>query len=253
MKRAIILAAGKGTRLYPITENIPKCLVKIKNKSILERQIEVFKDSGFKEIIVVTGYKNDKIKNSEILKVYNERFDETNMLYSLLCAEEYMNDDIIISYGDIIFKKSVLDKLINSKEEITVVSDSLWFDYWRERFDDPLDDAESFIKKNENEIESLGEKVKDISKIQGQYIGLIKLSKLGCNIIKKTYNDADLNNKNIWNSKKNIEKTFMTDILNYLSKTDQVNFVEIKRNWFEIDSIKDLEIANKNNTWIDEK
>ena len=96
--KAIILAAGEGKRLRPLTNDIPKCLVKLFGKSILERQVEIYKNSEINDIVIITGYKRDKIKILNIQEYYNEKFDSTNMLETLFCAENELNGSVIISY-----------------------------------------------------------------------------------------------------------------------------------------------------------
>ena len=250
--RAIILAAGKGSRLYPLTKNIPKCLVKVKDISILEIQVTTLLKSGVKEIIVVTGHNNDKIKNPRIIKIFNKDFNSTNMVFSLMCAKDFLEDDVIISYGDIIYKQEILNKLLDHKEDIVVASDKSWLNYWSKRFDDPLSDAESFKIRDNKIIESLGQKASSTGEIQGQYIGLIKLSKNGCKILKQTYQNANKKSTNIWGSGRNLENAYMTDILNYLSTIYRIHYVEIDRGWYEIDSVSDWEIANDEIDWLNE-
>ena len=247
MKKAVILAAGMGSRIQAFTINKPKCLIKVKGKEILERQIEVYSSAGINQIIVVTGYLANKIKSPKIIKIHNDDYQSTNMLYSLMCAKEFLNEDLIVSYGDIVFKEEVLHKLINSQADATVVSDKSWLKYWKTRFDNPLEDAESFEKYNECLVKSLGDKAKDASEVQGQYIGLMKFSKQGCENLINLYNSF-LNNKKKLNNKL-VTKAYMTDILNVLSSMKRLSYVEINRGWFEIDTEKDLEVATSLINW----
>jgi len=149
--KAIILAAGEGKRLRPLTNDIPKCLVKLFGKSILERQIEIYKKSNVTEIVIISGYKREKIQIPNIQEYHNKNFDSTNMLETLFCAENELKDSVIISYGDIIFEKKILDLLINSKEDFSVIIDKKWKEYWFTRMDEPVKDAES-LKLDSNDF-----------------------------------------------------------------------------------------------------
>ena len=174
----IILAAGKGSRLYPLTKNIPKCLVKYKRKSILDHQLEICKKIKLNKIYLISGYKSDQIKKKNVKKIKNSKYKTTNMLFSLFRAKKLFDgkEDIIISYGDIIFKK-ILQKLINSNENLSTVIDTEWYSYWKKRMQNPLEDAESLKLTRNNYITDIGRKVKSFNEIKGQYIGLTKISK----------------------------------------------------------------------------
>jgi len=131
--KAIILAAGEGKRLRPLTNNIPKCMIKLFNKSIIERQIENFRINGIQDITIVTGYCGNMIKFDNVKTYHNSNYNSTNMIETLFYAEPEMTDDVIISYGDIIYEKKVLQKLIESKEEYSVIIDKNWYNYWKMR------------------------------------------------------------------------------------------------------------------------
>ena len=127
--KMIILAAGKGTRLRPLTDDIPKCLVKVKGKSLIDWQIEVAKRVGIDDIIVIRGYEKEKLeylKEKNIKLIDNLDYDTTNMVETLFKAREYFDKDIIISYGDIIYEEKVLKKLLESRYSISVVVDHGW-------------------------------------------------------------------------------------------------------------------------------
>ena len=102
--KVIILAAGKGSRLRPLTDCQPKCMVPYQNKPIINHLLEVINKCNIRDIVLVTGYREDVLKKhlaqTAVQFYHNERFAQTNMVSSLFCAETEMNDDLIISYAD---------------------------------------------------------------------------------------------------------------------------------------------------------
>lgn len=245
--KAIILAAGQGTRLRPLTDKIPKCMVSVNGKPMLEWQIEVLNECGIDDIIVVTGYKEHKITDPRVKKVLNKDYQSTNMVYSLMCAEEDFKGEVLVAYGDIIYSKKVLENVLYSNEDILLASDELWQKYWEQRFEDPLSDAETFITEPGNTVKGLGQKPTSTEQVQGQFTGLMKFSPKGCEILKKAYYDCK--NKtdctaNSWSSGRDLENAYMTDILNFLAQESMVSYVPIQRGWFEVDDPEDLKILN---------
>lgn len=236
----IILAAGKGSRLYPLTKNIPKCLVKYKGKSILDHQLEIYKKIKLNKIYLISGYKSDQIKKKNIKKIKNTKYKTTNMVFSLFRAKKLFDgkEDIIISYGDIIFKKKILKKLINSNENLSTVVDTKWYSYWKKRMQNPLEDAESLKLTRNNYIIDIGRKVRTLNEIKGQYIGLTKISKKISKEIFKIW-EGVIEKKN----KKNVENLYITDFLRILIKKKlKIKAVLVKRGWLEFDEPSDLKL-----------
>ena len=118
MPKLVILAAGEGKRLRPLTQARPKCLVEIKGKPLLDWQIEVAEQAGIKEIILVKGYLQEKIDRTGVRSYINKNFSTTNMVETLWCANEEFDEDIIISYGDIIYELHILKALLEYKTHI---------------------------------------------------------------------------------------------------------------------------------------
>lgn len=244
---AIILAAGKGTRLRPLTNEKPKCMVPVDGKPMLERQLDLLTKCGIEDIVVVTGYLEEEISDHRITKVHNPDFDTTNMIYSLFCAEEYLGGDVIVAYGDIIYSEEVLKKLMRSEKDMVIASDQEWLQYWQRRFEDPLSDAESFIKGPDESVRSVGQTPGSKNDIEGQFIGLIKFSEKGCQQLKQAYYQCRNNDTcamNAWDSNRSLRNAYMTDILNHFALRGGLNYIPIQRGWFEVDNTKDLEIAN---------
>ena len=252
---AIILAAGKGERLRPLTNDKPKCLVELFGKSLLEWQIETFQNSGITDITVVSGYKSDLINFPETNILKNEKYNTTNMVETLFCAKDKLLTSTVVSYGDIIFEPNVLKKIVESKENFSSVIDKKWLNYWKIRFDNPLDDAESLEINHDGFLTSIGQKVSKIDEIQGQYIGLMKFQNEGITFLKSFYDEAKKKSKsgiNILNPKVKFENSYMTDLLNSLIIAGcKLKAIEIENGWLELDSIQDYKIYEEmysNNT-----
>lgn len=116
--RAILLAAGMGTRLRPITLNTPKSLISINNKPLIERQIEFLQEKGVEEIIIVTGYLKEKfdylINKYNVKLIYNDKYDKYNNIYSMFLAKEYLDDSYVIDADNFLTTNFIIEKPANS-------------------------------------------------------------------------------------------------------------------------------------------
>lgn len=244
--KAIILAAGVGRRLAKYSKSKPKCLLEIGGRSILQRQIDTFHRLGIHNIVVVTGYAHDKIDVKGVRYYVNKDYANTNMVYSLFCADNEISGDVIISYGDILFEDDVLRTLLNTPtREVQVVVDILWEEYYQARYERPYAEAESLIMDAEGRILEVGRRHAPLPDIQGQYVGLIKLSNAGCQAFVKMYESAkqQFSNKP-WKRGRAFEKAYMTDFLQALiDEGVPVYAVPIKHGWLEFDTSSDYEMV----------
>jgi choline kinase len=240
----IILAAGEGKRLRPLTLNNPKCLVELFGKSILQWQIDTFSHFQIKNIILVKGYLENKINLSNITYYINEQFSNTNMVETLFSARNEMNDSIIVSYGDIIFEKNVLDELLSSEADISLIVDTNWFDYWKRRFKDPLDDAESLVIDDEGNISNIGQSIIKSDQAQAQYIGLMKFQGNGLEQLKSFYDQSKIlseTGKNPLNPNLDFNQSYMTDLLQgMINNGIKIKAIPVKNSWLELDSYNDF-------------
>lgn len=236
--KSIILAAGKGSRLMPLTKFIPKCLVEINGKSIIEHQLSVLDNFDFNQINLVTGYRSNKLNYLPCNKIFNPEFDSTNMLFSLSCASNTLNDEILISYGDSIYDNQMISKIIECKYDICIANDINWKEYWMSRYENPLEDLETFAKDPQDRIISIGSKPKNYNEVNGQYIGLIKLSKKGAVIFKEKINEYK--SLGVVNSKP-FETAYITDFIQQLIY-DRIKIfaVSVSTDYVEIDRVEDL-------------
>ncbi|MBS4439627.1 phosphocholine cytidylyltransferase family protein, partial [Campylobacter vulpis] len=184
--KALILAAGFGSRLMPLTEFVPKTMVKYQGKALIEYEITALREAGVGEIAVVGGYLapvlRDFVANLGIHSFYeNKNYDKTNMLMTLFCARDFMQkcidekQDLIISYADIVYFKESVEKLSKVRADFAIVVDKAWRKLWEKRFENPLEDAET-LKIREGKIKELGKKPSSYDEIEAQYLGLFKFS-----------------------------------------------------------------------------
>ncbi len=236
--KAIILAAGEGSRLRPYTNDRPKCLVTVDDKSLLDRQLDVLRCCGVDDIILIKGYLAESFSQKNIRSCLNPRYAETNMVWTLFTARDELNSDLIVTYGDIVYSRSVLDKLLAAPDDFSIVIDRTWESYWRQRGEDPLDDAETLRLSETGNIVEIGQKPSSVEEIQGQYIGLMKFSgkavaKL-CAAFDAACERGDLGGKPP-------ENAYMTDLLQTLIRAgEQLVPVFIDGEWVEIDTVSDL-------------
>lgn len=239
---ALILAAGQGTRLRPLTDKVPKCLIKFNGKALLNYQIDVFKKLNVGKILVVTGYKECKIPSIGIKKIWNKDFKTTNMVRSMFKAIEFFpsDKDLVISYGDIIYQKNNLKKLLKDESGISIMVDKNWEQFWSLRFEDPLVDAETLRIDKNGLIKELGKKSKSLAQIQGQYTGLIKISKDYLQDVIQFY----LHLENHFNHNQNIlDQMYMTEFLQLMiDNGTEIKSVEVNNGWLEFDTVEDLEL-----------
>ena len=236
--KTIILAAGEGTRLRPYTLDRPKCLVEIDGQSLLDRQLDVLFSIDMKPIILIGGYRAEMLQRPGTSMLLNPRYAETNMVWTLFCAETELEGDVIVSYGDIVYSRDVLNALLKSAADIAVTIDMDWEAYWRARNEDPLQDAETLKLSPDGRILEIGQKPKSLDEIEGQYMGLMKFSSEGVKILRKVFHEA----KNSGRLRgKPVEKAYMTDLLqNIIDLNYRVDAVPVHGGWVEVDTVSDL-------------
>ena len=228
----ILLAAGRGSRLPKNYRILPKCMALINKKTILDHNLDFYKK--FKNKILITGYKGKKIhkfaKQNNFKIVHNNKYKNTNMVYSLFLSSKFVTQDVIICYGDIIFDSKLYKSL--KKRTNLIPLNKNWLKLWKKRMSKKniLNDAENLEVKN-GYLKSIGAKIKKFPTYQ--YMGIVKL-------MKKDFFKA----RNFFNNF-NDKKIDMTSFLNNILIRDLINFKIIKYNsyWYEIDNAKDIKVT----------
>lgn len=241
--KVIILAAGQGTRLRPHTDTKPKCMVELKGKALLHHQLEVLEQCDVKkqDIALAAGYLQEALVAPGIKQYRNEQYATTNMVSTLFAAEDFMQagEDLIISYGDIVYKPEVFEKLLVAEGDLVVAADLYWYDLWKLRMENPLDDAETFKMTEDGKVMELGKKPQTRDDAQAQYIGLIKIAGNKVADFIQYYHAMD---KTAKYDGKNFNNMYMTSLIQHIIDAGwDVRAALINRGWLEVDSVEDLE------------
>ncbi len=241
--KVIILAAGQGTRLRPLTNDKPKCMVELKGKPLLHHQLDTLKAAGIapSDIALAAGYLQEALVAPGIKQLRNAHYASTNMVATLFAAEAFMQpgEDLIIGYGDIVYRADVLQKLLETDGELVVAADLDWFELWRQRMENPLDDAETFKMTEHGQVIELGKQPHAREDSQAQYIGLIKVSADKVADFIQHYHEMDTNQ--LYDGK-DFVNMYMTSLIQNLIDTGwQVQAALIKGGWLEVDSVEDLQ------------
>lgn len=232
--KSIIIAAGSGKRIPEFTKKIPKSMIKINNKSILKRQIDIMKKLNIKKIAIIKGYKSNKINFKKVKYYYNLYYKNNEQLDSFFSALKWFNDDLLVTFSDIIYDDSILKKVLNSRSNITLAIQKNWKKKYKNRFDHPYNQADKVFIKNKNIIK-IGKKLSE-KETNGEFLGIFKIKKTFCEVIIKEYMSL--------REKKDTQKLQLHNFFNYLIKRKIVlKPTYVAGKFMEIDTYNDFKIA----------
>lgn len=248
--KAIIIAAGPGTRLRPYTEVIPKCLIEVAGKPIVQRQLEIFRKFGLYDIALVRGWRKEKVNLPGITYFDNDDFENNNILHSLFHAYDFMTDSFISSYSDIVYESHVVQKLVEHPGEIGIIIDTTWKKSYKGRLKHPVSEAELVLTDEEGMVKKIGKDVVSPQEATGEFIGLAKFFDKGVNILKTEFNRLEQfykgKEEEPFQHAKKFKEAYLTDMLQELvDQGHDVYGVEISGGWTEIDTDEDLARANE--------
>lgn len=224
--RAIILAAGRGTRMASYSNSSPKSLLEFKGEPLLSRQLRSFTEAGINEFVIVGGYLVDQLNafiassGFNITTLYNPFYKETNSIGSLWFAKEYLDDDVFITNGDTFFERTIFSKLLTNPNDYVFGVD-----------ESKKNDADYRVILSNDEVIDMG---KDISEqdTMAEYIGIALIRKGGVTLFRDLMEKAvKSGNYNLW-----WEDLF----LELMAKNKPISYVDVTGSiWFEVDEVKD--------------
>ncbi len=254
---AIIIAAGFEEELLPLIEDRPKAMLEIKGKTLLERQIQVLNECGVKDIVVVRGYHKEQIDLLNIRYYDNDHFRDTGELTSLFMADSEMSDRFLFLYSDILFDPSILEKLLKSRADISIVVDRACNDHERTQKEQrtkkpdlvvtpqPAQTGYRYLPTAEAiPLARIGRQLR-LDEANGEFVGMAMFSAAGAQTLRTVYQQAQARDfPRGFHEAGSLETAAFTDMLQELvDQQYMVACVDIYKGWLEIDTIEDYQRA----------
>lgn len=258
--KAIIVAAGMGRRLNPYTDQMPKCLVPVRGKPMMVRQLEAFRAHGIEDVVIVRGYKAEVLEERKaelgphVQFVENHEFRTNNILQSFFKARAHLGEPYVFTYADIIFTHDVVRRLMDAPGDICLVVDRKFRDIYEGRTEHPLEEGEVCSLNPDGTVALVGKRSLPADQAYGEFIGLAKFSAIGAAAMRDAW-DA-LNERYTGREDDPFQRApkwkqaYLTDLLQHLIDAGfPIHPVPIDGEWREIDTVQDLQRAEGSVTW----
>lgn len=247
--KAIVIGAGRGSRLRHLTEEIPKTLVPILGRPMLDGILEALAAGGFRrsDVVFICGYKADVIQAAypDLRYVENREWERNNILLSLLCAREHLEGGFVSTYADIVYRPSIVADLVASPHDITLACDTAWRRRYAGRSQHPETDAEKLVAD--------GERVLRISRhvapeeASGEFIGVMRLSPVGARQFLDAFDRAAARHDGgEYREGRTFQKAYLIDLLqDMLEQGIPMHRVDTDGGYMEIDTLEDASLAER--------
>ena len=245
--KAIIIGAGRGARLKHLTEEIPKTLVPILGRPMLDSVLDALAAGGFqrKDVVFVCGYKADLIRSQypDLTYVENRDWQNNNILLSLLHAREHMADGFVSTYADIVYRPSIVADLVKSPHDVTLACDTDWRRRYVGRSQHPETDAEKLRAEGDRVVE-LSRRIAS-EQAAGEFIGVMRMTAAGAggfldafDAAKATYDGGQ------FREGRTFQKAYLIDLLQHMIEAGTpMHRVDTPGGYMEIDTVEDASLA----------
>lgn len=249
--KAIIIAAGRGARMMPYTNERPKCMLDVQGRPLLSYALDGLRGAGCSQVTVITGHLVEKIRAPGCLLVHNADYLQNNILHSLMHARADLDDDVIASYSDIYVEPAIYKRLAVASGDLVIVVDRDWKGYYEGRTEHAVAEAEKAeyvpghgdtgtVRQMGKHLELSGEK----DAICGEFLGLWKMSAAGAKRFRTHFEklDKQLKPDAPFRAAKEWKKAYITDFLtDMIAAGEEVRCLVIERGWAELDAVQDYE------------
>ena len=243
--RPVLIGAGRGSRLEHRTEEVPKTLVPVMGRPMLEWILEALEEAGFtrRDVVFVCGYKADvlKAKYPEFTYVENREWENNNILESLVYAREYLGGGFLSSYTDIVYRGSAVKDVVASNHDKVLVCDTDWRRRYVRRTKHPESDAEK--------MRADGERVIEVSRTiasedaSGEFIGVAKFDPDGAKEMLAAYDEAKKTCTVLGD--RPFQKAYLIHLWQWMIDRGSVfHRVNTPGGYMELDTLEDLSLAD---------
>jgi choline kinase len=248
--RPIVIGAGRGSRLGPETDEIPKALVPVMGRPMLEWILDALGEAGFrrKDVVYICGYRADVVRSRypEFTFVENRDWENNNILASLLCARAHLAGGFVSSYADVVYRGSSVQKAVASPHDKVLVCDTDWRRRYIARTQHPESDAEKMRAEGARIVE-LSRRIPS-DQASGEFIGVTRMSPDGARELVAAFDEARARRAGtIWRESRTFERAYLIDLFQeMIEQGSAFHRVDTHGGYMEIDTPQDLASAE---TW----
>jgi choline kinase len=245
-KTVVLLGAGRGSRLMPLTADQPKSFTEIGGRRILDWTLDAFRRNGLQRFVFVAGYLKEVVRTAypDFLYVENPDWANTNMLHSLMCARDDLADGFYSTYTDTLFRDNAVALLKESGHDITLVMDTDWRSRYRFRSEHPESDGEKMIARGDR-VTRLSRTI-DPAEASGEFTGVLKMTAAGARALMSAYDDtrASLGLDGEFVDGRSFRMGYLIHLLDRMVQAGvRVHCVPVPGDYHEIDTLQDYELA----------
>lgn len=246
--RAIIIGAGRGSRLMPTTSDTPKCFAEVGGQRILDWAVDAFRKNGIEQITFIGGYRIDCVQGDypEFSFRHNDAWEKNNILASLFYAEDLMQEPFICSYSDVLFRPSVIRGLLANGEDSVLSVDTNWLERYAERTEHPSDDAEKVMVRN-GAVTRIERHIPE-GEAHGEYTGIAKFSAAGAKQLREHYRSCrEEYAGRPFRESKLFEKAYLIQLFQDMIETGhRFSHADTPGGYIEVDTQQDFDYARQN-------
>jgi L-glutamine-phosphate cytidylyltransferase len=247
--RPVVIGAGRGSRLGPETDEVPKALVPVMGRPMLDWILEALAAAGFarKDVVFICGYRADVVRARypDLSYVENRDWEKNNILSSLLCARDEISSGFVSTYADIVYRGSIVRKLVESRYDKVLACDTDWRRRYVDRSLHPESDGEKMRAEGARVLE-LSRRIAP-EKASGEFIGVTKVSADGAREIIAAFDAVRaLHAGTTWREGRTFERAYLIDLFqDMIERGSAFHRVDTHGGYMEIDTREDLAFSEK--------
>ena len=245
--RAIIIGAGRGSRLMPTTADTPKCFAEVAGQRMLDWAVDAFRQNGITDIAFIGGYRIETVQQAypEFTFRHNDNWPNNNILASLMYAEDLMDEPFVCCYSDVLFTPEIVEAVAQNDSDIALGVDTNWLTRYEHRTEHPSDDAEK-VTVSSGRITRVHREIPEPD-AWGEFIGLAKFSADGAAMLRQDYHSRrEEFAGQPYREAKLFEKAYFIHLLQDMIESGrQMMHVDTPGGYIEVDTQQDFEYARQ--------
>ena len=245
--RVIVIGAGRGRRLMPTTADLPKCFAEVEGRRLLDWALEAFRANGLERVCFIGGYQIEKVRRDYPLMEFrhNRDWEHNNILASLFCAADLMDEAFICCYSDVLFTPRIVARLAASHDDMVLGVDTAWLERYEHRSDHPPDDAEKVTVEN-GCVTRIHRQILE-NDAHGEYIGVAKFSPAGAALLREHYDrcHAEFAGRP-WRDARSFEKAYKILLFQeMIERGERFAHIDTPGGYIEVDTQQDFDYARR--------